>query len=67
MDLAHAVLGAALKNADQMLKAIISFVDTSGDGKIQYEGGFVSLGADGFSCGKGGGLNGRDAKNRGQG
>jgi hypothetical protein len=27
-----------MKNADQMLKAIISLVDTSGDGKIQYEG-----------------------------
>jgi solute carrier family 25 phosphate transporter 23/24/25/41 len=26
-----------LKNADQMLKAIIGLVDTSGDGKIQYE------------------------------
>ncbi|KAL2255914.1 hypothetical protein VTK26DRAFT_2486 [Humicola hyalothermophila] len=26
-----------LKNADQMLKTIISFVDTSGDGKVQYE------------------------------
>ncbi|KAK4236442.1 hypothetical protein C8A03DRAFT_35656 [Achaetomium macrosporum] len=26
-----------LKNADEMLKAIISMVDTSGDGKIQYE------------------------------
>jgi len=26
-----------LKNADQMLKAIIAIVDTSGDGKIQYE------------------------------
>ncbi|KAL2185015.1 mitochondrial carrier [Thermothelomyces heterothallicus CBS 203.75] len=26
-----------LKNADQMLKTIISIVDTSGDGKIQYE------------------------------
>jgi hypothetical protein len=32
--------GPALKNADQMLKAIIGLVDTSGDGKIQYEGGF---------------------------
>ncbi len=31
---------AALKNADDMLKAIIGMVDTSGDGKIQYEGGF---------------------------
>jgi hypothetical protein len=29
---------SAMKNADQMLKAIISLVDTSGDGKIQYEG-----------------------------
>jgi len=28
-----------MKNADQMLKTIISLVDTSGDGKIQYEGG----------------------------
>ncbi|KAK0613897.1 mitochondrial carrier domain-containing protein [Immersiella caudata] len=27
----------SMKNADQMLKAIISLVDTSGDGKIQYE------------------------------
>ncbi|KAL2018521.1 hypothetical protein VTK56DRAFT_733 [Thermocarpiscus australiensis] len=26
-----------LKNADQMLKTIISLVDTNGDGKIQYE------------------------------
>ncbi|KAL2155400.1 hypothetical protein VTH82DRAFT_142 [Thermothelomyces myriococcoides] len=26
-----------LKNADQMLKTILSIVDTSGDGKIQYE------------------------------
>lgn len=30
----------ALKNADDMLKAIIGIVDTSGDGKIQFEGGF---------------------------
>lgn len=29
-----------MKNADQMLRAIIGLVDTSGDGKIQYEGGF---------------------------
>src|SRR5688572_10491492 len=28
-----------MKNADQMLRAIIGLVDTSGDGKIQYEGG----------------------------
>ncbi|KAK4118704.1 EF-hand [Parathielavia appendiculata] len=27
----------ALKNADEMLRAIIGLVDTSGDGKIQYE------------------------------
>jgi len=27
-----------MKNADQMLRSIIRFVDTSGDGKIQYEG-----------------------------
>ncbi|KXX80711.1 Calcium-binding mitochondrial carrier protein SCaMC-1 [Madurella mycetomatis] len=26
-----------MKNADEMLQAIISLVDTSGDGKIQYE------------------------------
>ncbi|KAK1830723.1 mitochondrial carrier domain-containing protein [Podospora conica] len=26
-----------MKNADQMLKAIVELVDTSGDGKIQYE------------------------------
>ncbi|AEO71302.1 uncharacterized protein THITE_2123502, partial [Thermothielavioides terrestris NRRL 8126] len=31
------ILLAALKNADEMLKDIISAVDTSGDGKIQYE------------------------------
>lgn len=29
-----------MKNADEMLRTIISIVDTSGDGKIQYEGGF---------------------------
>jgi hypothetical protein len=27
-----------------MLKAIIGIVDTSGDGKIQYEGGFKDRG-----------------------
>lgn len=27
-----------MKNADDMLKGIIEMVDTSGDGKIQYEG-----------------------------
>jgi hypothetical protein len=30
-----------LKNADAMLKGIINMVDTSGDGKIQYEGGLM--------------------------
>ena len=29
-----------MKNADDMLKQIIKTVDTNGDGKIQYEGGF---------------------------
>lgn len=29
---------AALKNADDMLKALVRFVDSNGDGKIQYEG-----------------------------
>lgn len=33
------ILASALKNADQMLRDIISVVDTSGDGRIQYEGG----------------------------
>ena len=28
-----------MKNADDMLKDIMRLVDTSGDGKIQYEGG----------------------------
>jgi hypothetical protein len=32
----------AMKNADDMLKAIMEAVDTSGDGKIQYEGTFKS-------------------------
>ncbi len=27
-----------MKNADEMLKDIVKKVDTSGDGKIQYEG-----------------------------
>jgi len=27
-----------MKNADDMLKGIVGIVDTSGDGKIQYEG-----------------------------
>lgn len=27
-----------MKNADSMLKIILKEVDTSGDGKIQYEG-----------------------------
>ncbi len=27
-----------MKNADDLLKEIIKMVDTSGDGKIQYEG-----------------------------
>jgi hypothetical protein len=27
-----------MKNADSMLKVILTEVDTSGDGKIQYEG-----------------------------
>jgi Ca2+-binding EF-hand superfamily protein len=27
-----------MKNADDMLKSIIRMVDTSGDGKVQYEG-----------------------------
>jgi hypothetical protein len=31
----------ALQNADEMLKDIISHLDTSGDGKIQYEGMLV--------------------------
>jgi len=30
-----------MKNADAMLKDIVKKVDTSGDGKIQYEGGFI--------------------------
>ena len=29
-----------MKNADHMLKEIIKTVDSNGDGKIQYEGGF---------------------------
>lgn len=29
-----------MKNAGDMLKGIVSIVDTSGDGKIQYEGRF---------------------------
>jgi hypothetical protein len=33
-----------MKNADDMLKEIIRTVDTSGDGKIQYEGAFCFLG-----------------------
>ncbi|EAQ86749.1 hypothetical protein CHGG_08002 [Chaetomium globosum CBS 148.51] len=33
-----------LKNADHMLKAIIGLVDTSGDGKIQYEVGLQRAG-----------------------
>jgi hypothetical protein len=28
----------ALKDADQMLRALIGMVDKNGDGKIQYEG-----------------------------
>lgn len=28
-----------MKNADEMLKRIMREVDTSGDGKIQYDGG----------------------------
>lgn len=28
----------AMKNADDMLKSIVKKLDTSGDGKIQYEG-----------------------------
>jgi hypothetical protein len=31
-------IGAAMKNADDMLKEIIAVVDTNGDGKIQYDG-----------------------------
>ena len=27
-----------MKNADDMLKAIVQIVDTNGDGKIQYDG-----------------------------
>jgi len=29
-----------MKNADDMLKAVIKVVDTNGDDKIQYEGKF---------------------------
>lgn len=43
---------SALKNADQMLKTILSIVDTSGDGKIQYEGVFGETGN--AKCGAGG-------------
>lgn len=38
----------AMKNADQMLRAIIGLVDTSGDGKIQYEGGFWRNGQEAY-------------------
>jgi len=52
-NLADLVRGGAtaMKNADQMLKAIIGLVDTSGDGKIQYEGGFWRNGGDGSGLG----------------
>lgn len=35
-----------MKNADDMLRGIIQMVDTSGDGKIQYEGQCFWLAAD---------------------
>jgi hypothetical protein len=31
-----------MKNADDMLKGIVRMVDTSGDGKIQYEGQWLA-------------------------
>lgn len=39
-----------MKDADDMLKQIIKSVDTSGDGKIQYEGGSHSAERSNF-CG----------------
>ena len=42
--------GTAMKNADQMLQAIIGMVDTSGDGKIQYEGGFQGTFEETWNC-----------------
>lgn len=54
---------AALKNADEMLKAILSIVDTSGDGKIQYEGGFPILAQ--VTFGRGTGATPREVEPRG--
>lgn len=39
--LAYTVGCTAMKNAEHMLKEIIKAVDSNGDGKIQYEGGFL--------------------------
>ena len=38
----------ALKNADDLLQDVMKAVDTSGDGKIQYEGMFCGVGV--MSC-----------------
>lgn len=37
------LLQTALKNADAMLRKIMTEVDTNGDGKIQYEGTYSTV------------------------
>jgi hypothetical protein len=42
----------ALKNADALLKDVLKAVDTSGDGRIQYNGENTSRGLETFRCRK---------------